>query len=207
MEPPVDGGDNYKNGYMSEIGFVFIKAEEGFAPEPYDLGDGTMTTGYGTTSVFQPEAYASLLPRCTEEQAAKVMGEMLKPSYTQPLLNSLLNDGKGLDSITQNEFDAFGSMTYNSGLGNVQATDVYSMYISGAPKETIAERWKTTLITDGNGVQYPGLILRREKESKMFLGQEFEMKPISNVTDGGYVTENEGKGYIPPEYKNTTGGE
>lgn len=201
VEPPIETGDNYKNAYLSPTGFIFIKAEEGFAAEPYDLGDGTLTTGYGTTSAFRPEEFQSLIPRCTEEEAAKVLGNYTRPSYTLPLFNALISDGVTVEKMNQAEFDAFGSLTYNSGLGNVMETDIYSMYINGASKQAIAERWKTTLITNIHGEEQAGLLLRREKESKMFLGEPFEMKRISNVTDGGYVEENDGKGYIPPEYQ------
>ena len=42
----VGGNENsFKNGYCSENGFVLIKSMEGFATTPYDIGDGTRTTG------------------------------------------------------------------------------------------------------------------------------------------------------------------
>lgn len=194
-------GENYKKGYLSETGFYLIKSEEGFSATPYNLGDGTRTTGYGVTENAQPTAFNSLLPTCTEEQASKILGQITFDNYTKPLYNAIISDGLSIDKITQNEFDAFGSLTYNSGLGNVQKSDIYKMWISGGDKNAIAERWKTTLITDIFGTEYQGLKDRRIREGKLFLGQEANFKKISNVTDGGYVTDNEGKGYIPIEYR------
>ena len=71
------------------------------------------------------------------------------------------------------------------------------MYINGASEQEIAERWKTTVIMSGSQFEQ-GLRDRRNRESNAFLGI-YNPKQIQNL-QGGYVTENNGKGHIPDRY-------
>ena len=65
-------GDLWKQGLVSEDGFLLIKSMEAFSPTPYNIGDGTNTIGYGTTSKydtdkfieFENEENASYCHRC-----------------------------------------------------------------------------------------------------------------------------------------------
>ena len=68
--------------------FVFIKAKEGFSSTPYELGDGYLTIGYGVTN--QKAVYNDLAPSCTEEQASKVMYNILLNDYYMPVYNLVI---------------------------------------------------------------------------------------------------------------------
>lgn len=193
-----DGNINYKKGYCSQNMLVVLKGDEGFSPTPYNIGDGTNTIGYGVTEVHQPDSYNQLAPTCTEIQASEVLGTLLYNNFSSKVLQLLLTNGFSLNDIKQCEFDAFVSFAYNSGLGGLQSSDIFKMYVQLKPKNEIAEVWKTCNIMPGTDFEQ-GLRRRRERESKMFLGT-YEPKPISNL-QGGYVTDNNGKGYIPINYQ------
>ncbi len=188
-------GDLWKQGLVSENGFLLIKSMEAFSPVPYNIGDGTNTIGYGTTQVHDSENYNLLAPSCTEEQASEVFANSLDNNYALRVLNLLKSSGKDLSTVKQSHFDAFVSFCYNH--YSIQDDDIWIMYINGASEEEIAERWKTTVIMEGTAFE-EGLRDRREREANAFLGI-YNPKQIQNL-QGGYVTENNGKGYIPDRY-------
>lgn len=187
--------DNWKKGLVSENGFVLIKSMEGFSSTPYNLGDGTYTIGYGTTSEYDSEHYNQLAPECTEEQASNVFADSLDNKYASYVLKILKSSGKDLSTVKQCHFDAFVSFYYNH--GSLTDHDIWVMYVNGDSEESIAERWKTTVIMEGSAFE-SGLRDRRNRESQAFLGT-YNPKQIENL-NGGYVTDNNGKGYIPSRY-------
>lgn len=196
-------GNSYRNGYVSENGFVLIKSMEGFSSKSYNLGDGTLTIGYGTTSVYDSEHFNQLAPECTEEQASIVFGESLYTNYSSKVLSAMKEFGKSLDNIKQNEFDAFVSFAYNSGLSGMRNSQIFIDYCNGVDSNTIYNRWLTTNIMAGSDFEV-GLRDRRQREANVFLNNEYNFKTISDITTGATITDNDGKGYIPSEYKSTS---
>lgn len=185
----------WKQGLVSEDGFVLIKSMEAFSPIPYNIGDGTNTIGYGTTQQHDTDNYNLLAPSCTEEQASEVFANSLDNNYALRVLNLLKSCGKDLSTVKQCHFDAFVSFCYNH--YSIQDDDIWTMYINGASEQEIAERWKTTVIMAGTQFEQ-GLRDRREREANAFLGV-YNPKQIQNL-QGGYVTENNGRGHIPDRY-------
>ena len=188
-------GELWKQGLVSENGFLLIKSMEAFSSVPYNIGDGTNTIGYGTTQKYDTDNYNSLAPSCTEKQASEVFANSLDNNYASRVLNLLKNSGKDLSTVKQCHFDAFVSFCYNH--YSIQDDDIWIMYINGASEQEIAERWKTTVIMSGSQFEQ-GLRDRREREANAFLGT-YNPKQIQNL-QGGYVTENNGKGHIPDRY-------
>lgn len=188
--------DNWKNGLVSEDGFVLIKSMEGFSSTPYDLGDGTMTIGYGTTSVYDSEHYNQLAPKCTEQQAAVVYGDSLDNKYANYVLAQLKKCGRDLSTVKQCHFDAFVSFYYNT--GSLTSKTIWTQYVNGSSDETVAETWRTTVIMSGSAFE-EGLRDRRSREADAFLGNYRPKLPIQDL-NGGSVVENDGKGYIPDRY-------
>lgn len=194
-------GNSYLNGYCSENGFVLIKSMEGFASVPYDIGDGTRTTGYGVTEKYEPDYFNQLLPSCTEQQASEVFGKLLYSKYSQYVYNQLKQYGKDLSTVKQCEFDAFVSFYYNTGtLGSRQ---IFIDYINGVDKETIYQKWLTTVIMSGSQFEQ-GLRDRRKREATAFRDGVYNFKQISDLSNGTIITDNDGKGYIPEDYKTKT---
>ena len=195
------GGNNnnsYLNGYCSENGFVLIKSMEGFSSLPYDIGDGTRTIGYGVTEVYEPNYFNQLLPSCTEQQASEVFGKLLYDKYSSYVYNQLKQYGKDMTTVKQCEFDAFVSFYYNTGtLGSRQ---IFIDYVNGVDKETIYKKWLTSVIMSGTQFE-EGLRDRRLREATAFRDGVYNFKKISDLSTGGYITDNDGKGYIPEEYQ------
>ena len=186
----------YKDGYVSGNGLWFIKQTEGFSATPYNLGDGTYTIGYGTTSKYDPEHYEQLAPSCTEQQASEVLGQSLYTNYSKYVYDTFVRYGYDMNKMKQNEFDAFVSFYYNT--GTLTSKSIFTKYINGDSKESIAEVWKTTVIMPGTQFE-EGLRNRRKAEANVFLNADYNYKPIPNL-NGGTITDNDGKGYIPVPY-------
>lgn len=186
----------YKEGYASMMGLYFIKQGEGFSATPYNLGDGTYTIGYGTTSKYDPEHYEQLAPSCTEQQASEVLGQSLYSNYSKYVYDSFVRYGYDMNKMKQNEFDAFVSFYYNT--GSLTSKSIFTKYINGDSKESIAEVWKTTVIMPGTQFE-EGLRNRRKAEANVFLNADYNYKPIPNLS-GGTITDNNGMGYIPAPY-------
>lgn len=186
----------YKEGYASMMGLYFIKQGEGFSATPYDLGDGTYTIGYGTTSKYDSAHYNQLAPECTEQQASEVLGDSLYNNYSKYVLDTFVSYGFDLNKMKQNEFDAFVSFYYNT--GRLTDKQIFTKYINGDSKESIAEVWKTTVIMAGSQFE-EGLRNRRKAEANVFLNADYNYKAIPNL-NGGTITDNNGMGYIPSPY-------
>lgn len=186
----------YKEGYVSANGLWFIKQTEGFSATPYNLGDGTYTIGYGTTSKYDPEHYEQLAPSCTEQQASEVLGQSLYTNYSKYVYDSFVRYGYDINKMKQNEFDAFVSFYYNT--GSLTSKTIFTKYINGDSKESIAEVWKTTVIMPDSQFE-EGLRNRRKAETNVFLNADYNYKAIPNL-NGGTITDNNGMGYIPSPY-------
>ena len=189
-------GDLWKQGLVSEDGFVLIKSMEGFSSKPYNLGDGTYTIGYGTTSKYDSEHYNQLAPQCTEEQASIVYGESLDSNYANYVLSRIKQSGRDLTTVKQCHFDAFVSFYYNT--GQLTSKGFWTKYVNGESDESVASAWRTTTIMEGSQFE-EGLRDRRSREADAFLGNYRPKLPIQNLS-GGSVTENGGKGYVPDRY-------
>ena len=71
--------------------------------------------------------------------------------------------------LTQGQFDALVSFTYNVGRGAFAASTLLRLLLEGdyAGAAGQFERW----VKGGNGQSLPGLVRRREAERKMFTGE------------------------------------
>ena len=191
-------GNSFKNGYCSENGFVLIKSMEGFATTPYDIGDGTRTTGYGVTEKYEPTYFNQLLPTCTEKQASEVFGKLLYDKYSSYVYSQFKAYNIDMSKVRQCEFDAFVSFYYNH--GQLTNKKIWIDYVNGVDKNTIYNTWLNTVIMEGS-IYEEGLRDRRKREATCFRDGVYNFKKIQNLTTGSYVTDNNGKGYIPEEYK------
>ena len=186
-------------GNISENLLVFLKGYEAFSSEPYNIGDGTNTIGYGVTELYQPTAYAELSPYCTEQQASDVMYRIIRDNYFKGVWEQI--DGVR-ENPKQNEIDAFVSLAYNAGVGGCTSSPMFQAYIQNKPISECASSWKTYAINEGT-IHEQGLRNRRNAEYNMFVSGQYEFKTIW-VYGGGYITDNNGKGYIPEEIKSST---
>ena len=168
------GGD-WRNGQISIDGLNFIKTHEGFSSVPYNIGDNTMTIGYGTTQRYEPEAYNRLAPKCTESQASLVLMENVKNKYASNVLAQIKKSGRDLSDFKQHHFDALVSFQYNE--GSIQDETFWRLFCYGASYEEVARVMATTKIGFGGGV-----VTRRKAEADLFSKGTY---PPVNIFDYG----------------------
>ncbi|MGL6104805.1 glycoside hydrolase family protein [Romboutsia sp.] len=196
------GGD-WRNGIISSSGFRFIKGYEGFAPSKYQDSGGYWTIAYGVTAHGEPNIYNDLVSKSpiTEQMGAEISFNLKNTNYGNVIKNLLIVGG-----ITeQYQFDALLSLSYNCGVGTITGsgyhTDVWEAIKKDPTNENyIRTVWENFKITS-NGIPLEGLRLRRIQECNMFFNKKYEVRKIStiNVNGGinGYVTENDGNGWLP----------
>lgn len=142
----------------------------------YDLGDGAYTVGYGH-AIFKGERegydflpnYEKIKPgktRITPKQAEILLRDDIK--IAEGIVNEILNDWEkqGIKpNLTQGMYNTLVSMTYNMGRG-IRTKDFLQAIKRGNFEEAreLIQQTSSSLFDD-----FPGLKLRREKESKMFV--------------------------------------
>ena len=157
--------------------FKFLKGYEGFSATPYQDSGGVWTIGYGVTQ-SHPEHYNSLLPSCTEEQASKVLGEIIL-LYSQGVYDYMVNNGK--TNIKLQELDAFTSLAYNCGIYGATSSTMMDAYINNQP--VTQDMWNSYYISDASGTVLEGLINRRNSEYNIFANNTFDRTASGYVPD------------------------
>ena len=190
---------NYDDRLVSHI-----KNEEGSIEnkgEPvlvaYDIGDGAKTIGYGH-AVFNSESKGntggdySFLPKynkiivgktkITKKQAETILRDDLDKTKIQ--LNHIL-DGWGKEGIRpdidQNMYNAMISMMYNMGVGNFKKTQ-FIQYVKKNQMDKAKDQIKKE--SSRSFRRFPGVKDRREKESKMFGGEEINESIVNELKFG-----------------------
>lgn len=137
---------------ISERGFELIKQFEGLRLQAYPCSAGVWTIGYGHTAGVQsgdvitaPQADAFLRDDVT-------LSERIVNKYVSV-------------SLTQYQFDALVSFTFNLGSGDLRASTLLKKLNAGDTAGAAGEflRW-----VNAGGKKRPGLIRRREAEKALF---------------------------------------
>lgn len=136
-----------------------VKSFEGLRLEPYKCSAGVPTIGYGTTKypngVFvgmqDPEITAGYAEQYLKHDLGKFEAGVTKV-VTVPL--------------SQNQFDALVSFSYNLGLGALKGSTLLKLLNAGKPSEAAKEfpRWNKA-----GGKELAGLTKRRLAEQALFL--------------------------------------
>lgn len=146
-----------RTAQLSRNGLEQLKASEGWRSKAYQDSRGIWTIGYGhklilgdglnPSSVITPEQGEILLLRDVAAAVAAVRRTIKRP-------------------VSQNQFDAMVSMTYNIGAGGFAGSTVAKLFnlgdIAGA-----AYAWTRNWTTAGNNPT--ALLSRRTKERDLFL--------------------------------------
>ncbi len=119
-------------------------------PDP-GTGDDPWTIGYGHTG---PDVIQGM--EITEEEAEMLLKEDLE--YFEKQVCNLINI-----RLTQEEFDAIVSFTYNVGAGNLKSSTFRRRINAGENKATCFKEEFPKWIKGGNGPM-PGLVKRRQSE-------------------------------------------
>lgn len=140
----------------SSNGINLIIKFEGFSPKVYICPAGYATIGYGHL-IKDNEPY--LAAELTKEEAQKLLGQ------------DLSRFEKGIVTMTsaklsQNQFDALCSFTFNLGLGAYQRSTLRMKINRGEYFDASLELLKWIR---GGGRVLPGLVKRRHAERELFL--------------------------------------
>ena len=143
---------------ISQKGIDLIKEFEGCRLEAYKCVAGKWTIGYGhTANVKQGD-------RITEQEAENLLRDDL--ASFEKLVN---NKSYVPQSINQNQFDALVSFAFNLGGRNLKELCTANYPPNQKTTNHIAQ--EITLYNKAGGKRVQGLVNRREKEKKLFLGQ------------------------------------
>ena len=139
---------------ISPAGRALIESFEGLKLEAYQDCRGIWTIGYGHTGCVKEG------DTCTQAQADAWQAS--DAAFVANVLNSQL-----AVEVSQNQFDALGSLAYNIGVGHFLASTLFALLQKGdfAGAAEQFEKWSFA-----NGKWVDGLHRRRLAEKQMFLG-------------------------------------
>ena len=137
----------------SQAGIDLIKEFEGFRCDAYLCPAGVWTIGYGHTAGVKPGDYVS------RERGEEMLREDLR--YYEDAVNDLITV-----PLSQNEFDALVSFTYNLGAGALGESTLRKRLNAGEPKCPVFQQELPKWVKAGNET-LPGLVRRREAEVEL----------------------------------------
>lgn len=143
--------------HVNQAGLTLIEGFEGFVSSPYVDITGKYTIGYGFTYDLEGHPITAKTPSITQDQAQTWLQTIIV-SYVDGVLGALTK------VINQNQLNALTSFTYNLGIYAFQQSSICSKINTGQPLlET-----DFTQYSFANGIQNPGLLIRRQKEFVLF---------------------------------------
>lgn len=153
---------------IGEKGLELICRKESFRAKPYLCPSGVPTQGFGTTRNPDTGKLITLQDKAIDKSTALRWLKMDCDQVYSPIVDKLCRD-----DLTQNEFDALVSFTYNTGgyylnhRGQRVPYQLYNLVNLRADEQTLRVYWKKTAIT-GNGKKLLGLEIRRAEEVDLF---------------------------------------
>jgi lysozyme len=136
----------------SRTGIELIKAHEGLRLNAYLCPAGIATIGYGHTYNVK------MGDKITEGEAEKFLIDDLIVAETEVNRYGL--------NINQNQYDALVSFVYNVGAGNFRSSTLLKRLKENPNDPDIKKQFKRWV--HGGGKVLPGLIRRRNDESKLY---------------------------------------
>ena len=138
---------------VSQAGLALIERFEGFAPDWYADPVGVRTVGFGWTGPL-PDGFAPPLSRA---DARRLLRETVE-SYADAVREAVTAP------LTQGQFDALVSFTYNLGPGALRRSGLLRRINAGDPDA--AEEFDRWVFAGGR--RLPGLARRRAAERALF---------------------------------------
>jgi GH24 family phage-related lysozyme (muramidase)/uncharacterized protein (DUF983 family) len=173
---------------LSKKGLDFIKGWEGFVPFLYDdlvrkngkyvewKGEkliGTLTIGYGHTSAAFGKYPMTVGTRITEARAAQLLAEDMSP------VEAYVNRAVKVP-LTQGQFDALVSITYNMGEGNLSRSVLLARLNAGDYR---GARAAFDLYVNSKGRRLQGLVNRRNAEQILWDTVDTKTVPKQKIID------------------------
>jgi GH24 family phage-related lysozyme (muramidase) len=172
---------NESASQLSTDGLDLIKKSEGLRLDAYNDVAGVPTIGYGHTGDV------TLGDRITSEQATQLLAQ--DTDWAEQAVSDNVNV-----PLTQDQFDALTSFTYNVGEGAFENSTLLDKLNAGDYEGAQAEfgRW-----VNAGGQQAAGLVQRRQEEAALFGGESPDgdaSEPLNSI-----VHSNLGHTPSPPE--------
>ena len=145
---------------ISKKGIELIKHFEGLKLDAYICSAGISTIGIGTTVYFDSKKKVKIGDTITEEKAEELFrGDVVK---FEDVVKKLVKV-----ELSQNQFDALVSFTYNLGPNNLKKSTLLKLLNEGDYPLAAAEfrKWRKA-----GGKVLKGLERRRKAEEKLFCG-------------------------------------
>jgi len=143
----------------SQKGIHLILTFEGFSARPYLDAARIPTIGYGNTYYPGGKKVTMKDPAITKEKGAELFSSIL-PVYEKIVTNKIKV------TLTQNQWDALVSHTYNTG-----GSDTLFALINKKADAQIIKDWLTTRYITAGGKVLNGLIRRRKAEADLFFSK------------------------------------
>lgn len=140
-------------------GLNLIKEKEGLRLKPYLCSAGVATIGYGSTMYADGRKVTLKDAAISEKQALELLANTLGK------YEKAVNDYVKVQ-LTQNEFDALVSFTYNLGAGNLLSSTLLKK-INAGDKAGAANQFEVWNKAGGKVLE--GLVKRRAAEKALFL--------------------------------------
>ncbi|MGE8512854.1 MAG: lysozyme [Chryseobacterium culicis] len=144
---------------ISQKGINLIVSFEGFSAKPYLDFARIPTIGYGNTYYPGGKKVTMKDPEITKEKGAELFAAVL-PTY-EKIVNS-----KVKVDLTQNQFDALVSHTYNTG-----GSDTLFSLINRKAADSEIKDWFIKRYITAGGKVLSGLIRRRKAEADLFFSK------------------------------------
>lgn len=141
----------------SQRGIDLIKRHEGFSATPYLCPAGVWTWGYGHTMSMGERQRGGMITRGEAESLLR--GDL---TTAENAVNRLVTV-----PLTQGQFDALVSFTFNLGQGALMRSTLLRLLNSGDYANAAAQFKKWVY---AGGTKLPGLVARREEERSLFVG-------------------------------------
>jgi lysozyme len=159
---------------INEAGLSLIKSFEGLFLKPYLCPANVPTIGYGTIKYPNGKAVSIQDPAITEKQALEFLEHEVneKSAAVERLVKV---------DISDNEFAALVSFSYNVGIGALQKSTLLRRLNANEDRSKVAEeflRWNRA-----GGKVLAGLTRRRQAEKALFLQPNKESKKNDDKSD------------------------
>jgi lysozyme len=141
---------------ISEKGLNLIKEFEGLKLSPYLCSANVPTIGYGSTR-YEDGSRVKLTDKAITKERAETLLMYTMQEFERIVLS------KVRVTLTQNQFDALVSHTYNTG-----GSDGLFKLVNNKASEALIRDWFENRYITAAGVVQRGLIRRRKAEAEMF---------------------------------------
>ena len=148
---------------MSEEGLELIKEFEGCKLEAYKCPAGVWTIGVGST-LYEDGSKVQKGDYLESEDEAMDLLALTLGKYEQSVAKNVHVP------LTQNEFDALVSFTYNVGGANLASSTLLKLLNSGESKSIVAKEFHKW--NKAGGKELAGLTRRRQAEARLFLAND-----------------------------------